>query len=227
MGPDTSVASLACKAKSRTGGRSKTYVIKSAYGDLFFQKTHFCGLLPSEKLLYHGMIGAMNEEEQYDHVLIRDGAILARISCAGTDAREPAQPDFFDVRTGVQLREIHPPFHVSELARGTRLAREIVEVILGEGARFGAEGSVDISKVVSILDVKQRKLDSVVADSVLDQLRLISNLLREFLRVADSAEREERFWMSQQVLTLVRKFSGRELEELQDIVVWLQSRRNR
>jgi hypothetical protein len=116
---------------------------------------------------------------------------------------------------------------VSELARGTRLPSETVAVILGEGARFGADGSVDISKVVSILDVKQRKLDSVVADSILDQLRLISDLLREFLRVADSAEKEERFWMSQQVLALVRKFSGRELEDLQDIVEWLQSRRNR
>ncbi len=173
------------------------------------------------------MIQAMNGEEYYDHVLIRDGAILARITCVDGNVREGAQPEFFDVRTGVQLREIHPPFQMSELARGARLPDEAVAVILGEGARFGAEGSVDISKVISILDVKQRKLDSVVADSVLDQLRLISNLLREFLRVADSAEREERFWMSQQVLTVVRKFSGRELEELQNIVEWLQSRRNK
>lgn len=169
----------------------------------------------------------MNEEEQYDHVLIRDGAILARIPCAVRGIEEDAAPEFFDVRTGVQLRQIHPPFHASELARGTRLPMKAVAVILGEGARFGVDGSVDISKVISILDVKQRKLDSVVADSVLDQLRLISDLLREFLGVADSADREERFWMSQQVLTLVRKFSGRELEELRDTVAWLQSRRNK
>jgi len=168
----------------------------------------------------------MSEEEQYDHILIRDSAILVRIR-ARDETCEQSQPEFFDVRTGVPLREIFPAFQASELARGKRLPNEAVAVILGEGARFRADDSVDVSKVVSILDVKQRRLDSVVADSVLDQLRLISDLLREFLSVSDAAEREERFWMSQQVLTLVRKFSGRELEELREIVEWLRSRRKK
>jgi hypothetical protein len=173
------------------------------------------------------MIRPMNDEGQYDHILIRDGAILVRVRCASCATTQDAQPEFFDVRTGVPLREIHPRFQTGELERGVRLPPEVVATILGAGAPFGTEGMVDISKVISILDVKQRRLDSVVADSVLDQLRLISNLLREFLSVANLAEKEERFWMSQQVLTLVRKFSGRELEELQEIVQWLRSRRKK
>jgi hypothetical protein len=190
------------------------------------QKKEFSRLQFSANDLYHGMIRVMSEEEQYDHILIRDSAILVRIR-ARDETCEQSQPEFFDVRTGVPLREIFPAFQASELARGKRLPNEAVAVILGEGARFRADDSVDVSKVVSILDVKQRRLDSVVADSVLDQLRLISDLLREFLSVSDAAEREERFWMSQQVLTLVRKFSGRELEELREIVEWLRSRRKK
>lgn len=176
---------------------------------------------------FHDMITVMSDEGQYDYILIRDAAILVRIVRCGCQTGDTAHPAFFDVRTGVPLREIHPDFREAELARGTLLPEEAVVAILGEGARFGIDGSMDISKVISILDVKQRRLDSVVADSVLDQLRLISDLLREFLSVADGADREERFWMSQQVLTLVRKFSGRELEELRELVQWLRSRKKR
>ena len=46
----------------------------------------------------------------------------------------------------------------------------------------------------------------------------------EFLDAADHAQKEERFWLAQQVLTLVRKFSGRELAELEGIVEWLKRR---
>ena len=173
------------------------------------------------------MIAHMTEEELHDYILIRDGSILVRISRANCETGENVQPEFFDVRTGVPLREIHPKFQPTELIRGARLTNEAVAVILGSGVPFGAGGSVDLAKVISILDVKQRKLDSVVADSVLDQLRLISDLLHEFLSVADLAEKEERFWMSQQVLALVRRFSGRELEELQETVLWLRSRGKR
>jgi hypothetical protein len=171
------------------------------------------------------MMMSMNEEGHYDHILIRDGAILVRVRRASCASTQDVQPEFFDVRTGVPLREIHPRFQEGELEHGVRLPDEVVATILGAGAPFGAEGRVDISKVISILDVKQRRLDTVVADSVLDQLRRIRDLLSEFMSVADLAEKEERFWMSQQVLTLVRKFSGRELEELQEIVQWLRSRR--
>jgi hypothetical protein len=83
--------------------------------------------------------------------------------------------------------------------------------------------TVDLSKVVNILEIRQRKLDAIVADSIIDQVRVIANLLHDFLTVADLAQKEERFWLSQQVLTLVRKFSGRELAELEDIVEWFKS----
>jgi hypothetical protein len=173
------------------------------------------------------MMLRMNGERQYDYILVRDGAILVRVFRTPCETGESVQLEFFDVRTGVPLREIHPRFQEAELERGTLLPDELVATILSEGVRLGVEASVDISKVISILDVKQRRLDSVVADSVLDQLRLISDLLHEFLSVADTADKDERFWMSQQVLALVRKFSGRELEELREIVQWLRSRRKK
>jgi hypothetical protein len=49
-------------------------------------------------------------------------------------------------------------------------------------------------------------------------------VLHEFLDAADHAQKEERFWLAQQVLTLVRKFSGRELAELEGIVEWFKRR---
>ena len=36
------------------------------------------------------------------------------------------------------------------------------------------------------------------------------------------SSKEERFWLSQQALSLIRKFSGRELSELEEIVEWLK-----
>jgi hypothetical protein len=169
----------------------------------------------------------MSASEEYHYLLIRDGAILVRMPRDSESLREPMRLEFFDVRTGVQLRDIHPAFQEIELRRGYPVSPGHAASILNEGAPLGVDLAFDLSNVVSILEVKQRKLDSVVADSILDQVRLISNLLREFLRLADTAEREERFWMSQQVLTLARKFSGRELEELKEDLEWLKSRRKR
>jgi hypothetical protein len=165
----------------------------------------------------------MTEEQPYDYVLIREGAILVRVTRNRGATEEGTPPDLFDVRTGVQLRVIHPSFQPAELDRGYPVASEWAASILSGGAPQGADRTFDISKVVRILEVKQRRLDSVVADSILDQLRLICGLLEEFLQVADNAGREKRFWMSQQVLGLVRKFSGRELEELKDMLEWLRT----
>jgi hypothetical protein len=78
-----------------------------------------------------------------------------------------------------------------------------------------------------MLDIKQRRLDSVVADSILDQLRVVRDLLHDFLSVATQANSEERFWLSQQVLSLLRKFSGRELAEMEEIVQWFKRRPRR
>ena len=78
--------------------------------------------------------------------------------------------------------------------------------------------------MVTILEARQRKLDAVVADSIFDQLRILTNVLHEFLDAADHSQKEERFWLAQQVLTLVRKFSGRELAELEGIVEWFKRR---
>lgn len=168
----------------------------------------------------------MAEDVQYEYILIRDAAILVRVPRGGTENEEVA-PEFFDVRTGVQLKRIHPPLQPQELTRGYPLSKEAAAAIVSEGAPFGIELEVDLSKVISIQEVKQRRLDSVVADSILDQLRIISDLLRKFLSAADAADREKRFWMSQQILTVVRKFSGRELEELEEMVEWLSRPRNK
>jgi hypothetical protein len=173
------------------------------------------------------MIPPMNVQGPCEYLLIRDGTILVRVPRNRGGTLEENQADLFDVRTGVQLPEIYPSFQSSELARGHPVSEQWAVSIVHIGAPLGADASFDLSKVVSILEVKQRRLDSVVADSILDQLRVISNLLHEFLEVADAAEREERFWMSQQILSLVRKFSGRELEQLQTLLEWLRTGRKK
>jgi len=169
----------------------------------------------------------MNGEDRFDHILIRDAGILVRIrsGCGHADKENP--PEFFDVRTGVQIRGIHPALQAGELDRGYLLPEEFAGAILKSGAPILAGRSTDLSKVVNILDIKQRRLDSIVADSILDQIRVISTILKEFLNVADGAQAEERFWLSQQVLALVRKFSGRELAELEEIVDWFKNRPKR
>lgn len=164
----------------------------------------------------------MATEDDFDYMLIRDATILLRVPRGCRDPEAPAQ--FFDVRTGVQLRQIYPELQQMELARGYPVSRETAAVILKSGAPLAVEEGVDPSKVVTILEVKQRRLDAVVADSILDQLRVISDLLVEILKVADSAHKEERFWLSQQLLTLVRRFSGRELSELEEMVEWFKRR---
>jgi hypothetical protein len=169
----------------------------------------------------------MSTEEQYDYVLIRDAAILVRIRRLPADAPEETGVDLFDVRTGVQLRCIHPTFQLSELDRGYPVSEECASAVIAGGVPAGIEAGINLSKVVSILGVKQRRLDAVVADSILDQVRVVSDLLNEFLQVADAAEREERLWMSQQILSLVRKFSGRELEELRSLLEWLRAGRKK
>jgi len=166
----------------------------------------------------------MSTADEYDYVLIRDATILVRV-CRGLAATEPeVPPEFFDVRTGVQLRQIYPAFHIDELQRGYVLPDGHAGAILKGGAPISGGPSIDPSKVVTILEARQRKLDAVVADSVFDQLRALTNVLHKFLDAADHSQKEERFWLAQQVLTLVRKFSGRELAELEGIVEWYKTR---
>ena len=166
----------------------------------------------------------MEAETSYDHILIRDAAILVRVPKGCREAAGEIAAELFDVRTGVQLKQIHPALQDMELRRGYLLSEEAARAILKAGTTVVLDGPADLSKVVTILDVKQRKLDAVVADSILDQVRVISDLLREFLEAADAAKKEERFWLSQQVLGLVRRFSGRELSELEELVEWFKSR---
>jgi hypothetical protein len=164
----------------------------------------------------------METGDGYDHILIRDAAILVRFPKGGRDIESASE--FFDVRTGVQLRQIHPSLQAVELDRGYLLSREAANAILKSGAPIVSDPVADFSKVVTILEVRQRKLDAIVADSIIDQLQVISDLLRDILNAASKAQKEERFWLAQQVLTLVRKFSGRELSELEDIVDWFKRR---
>ncbi|MBM3298670.1 MAG: hypothetical protein FJY85_01800 [Deltaproteobacteria bacterium] len=158
-----------------------------------------------------------------DHVLIREAAILARITHVPGEQEGLTHIEYFDARTGVQLREIHPPIRDGELERGHLVSNEAAAAILKSGLPILTPLTEDLSKVVNILEIKQRRLDSVVADSIIDQVRVISDLLRDFLNVADQAHKEERFWLSQQVLTLLRKFSGRELAELENIIEWFKT----
>jgi hypothetical protein len=164
------------------------------------------------------------DEDQYEYILIREATVLVRIKQGNHEAQNKLTPELFDVRTGVQLREIHPTFEATELERGYRLSKEYAATIIAGGAPFGAELDSNRSNVVNITDIRQRRLDAVVADSIFDQLRVISHLLNKLLQAAEDAPKEERFWLSQQALSLIRKFSGRELSELEEIVEWLKGR---
>jgi hypothetical protein len=166
----------------------------------------------------------MSTADEYDYVLIREATILVRVPRGAAETAPEVLPEFFDVRTGVQLRQIYPAFQADELQRGYILPDGHAGAILKGGTPITGGPSIDPSKVVTILEARQRKLDSVVADSIFDQLRILTNVLHEFLDAADHAQKEERFWLAQQVLTLVRKFSGRELAELEGIVEWFKRR---
>lgn len=168
----------------------------------------------------------MGCNEDYDYFLIRDAQVLVGIPRVLESTSDSEEPLFFDVRSGVQIPRIHPPLSCTDLERGYAVPPEFAASLIGIGIPSGASPAVDLSKVVSIVDVRQRKLDAIVADSILDQLRVITNVLRNFLAVADESPREERFWLSQQVLPLTRKFSGREIGELQQITEWFRTRRN-
>jgi len=164
----------------------------------------------------------METDDQCDHILIRDATILVRFPKGPKDSERASE--FFDVRTGVQLKRIYPALQEVELDRGYLLSQEAASAILRSGAPILSDPSVDLSKVVTILEAKQRKLDSVVADSILDQLRVMTVVFEEILDVASTAQKEERFWLAQQILPLIRKFSGRELAELEEIVDWFKRR---
>ncbi len=165
----------------------------------------------------------MHDSDEYDHILIREASILVRVPRGVRDLDGDATPEFYDVRTGAPLKHIYPGLQAVELHRGHLLAPEDAQGVLRWTLPL-EDACSDSEKVVNILDIKQRRLDTVVADSILDQLRVISDLLKEFLNAAENAQREERFWLSQQVLALVRKFSGRELSEMQETVEWFKNR---
>ncbi len=166
----------------------------------------------------------MGEHDQYEYFLIREDQVLVRLCRSGEPSGEPVPAELFDVRTGVRLKEIHPPFNVEELQRGNELAANQAEVIMKSGMLAVSDTTIDFSKVVSILELKQRRLDSVVAESILDQVRVVRDILQDLLNVAASSRPEERFWLSQQVLSLLPKFSGRELTELREILDWMKKR---
>jgi hypothetical protein len=166
----------------------------------------------------------MSAADDYDYILIRDAMILVRVPRGAAESDPKIVPEFFDVRTGVQLRQIYPALQADELQRGYLLPDGHAGAILKAGTPISAGPAVNPSKVVTILEARQRKLDAVVTDSIFDQLRVLTNLLREFLDAADHAQKEERFWLAQQVLTSVRKFSGRELAELERIIEWFKRR---
>jgi hypothetical protein len=164
---------------------------------------------------------------EYDYILIREATILVRVPTGTREIGAQRDIQFYDVRTGVPLKRIYPGLQSVELHRGYLLSESHAAALIKCGTTVTLGPSVDPSKVVTILEVKQRKLDAVVADSILDQLRTVVTMLQEFLMVADSAQKEERFWLSQQVLSLTKKFSGRELAELEEIVEWFKSRRKK
>ncbi len=166
----------------------------------------------------------IDAEIVYEHILIRDATILVRVSKNQGGAHQLEEARFFDVRTGVELREIYPPLQVAELKRGFIVSEACAASVLKTGIPIGASPDMDYTKVVNILDLRQRRLDALVADSIIDQVRVIKNLLTEFLDAAENAQKEERFWLSQQILSLVHKFTGRELSELQDIIGWIRKR---
>ena len=162
------------------------------------------------------------DDDQHEYVLIREAKVLARVVHGKNQEQNRLGPELFDVRTGVQLREIYPPFDATEVERGYKISKEYAALIFAGRVPFGAELDSNRSNVVDITDIRQRRLDSVVADSIFDQLRVISELLNKFLQAAENSSKEERFWLSQQVLSLMRKFSGRELSELEEILDWLK-----
>ncbi len=162
----------------------------------------------------------MIDSDSYEYILIRKATILVRVRSGVRDLDGETCPEFYDVQTGVPLKQIYPELQPIELRTGHQIASDDAYGIL----RWNSEVSgLELNKVVSILEIKQRKLDSVVADSILDQVRVISDLLREFLSAAEVARKEERFWLAQRVLGMVRKFSGRELSELQETVEWFKN----
>ncbi len=161
------------------------------------------------------------------YLLIRDLAILVCIEGDDLANADPSEALFYDVRTGVQIREIHPPLQCVELERGIQLPPDSAHQIMKSGASRWDTPPTELGNVVSIVEMRQRKLDSIVADSILDQLQTITTVLGSVLKIAETADKEERLWLSQQVLTLIRKFSGRELAELEEIVEWFQTRPKR
>jgi hypothetical protein len=164
---------------------------------------------------------------EYDHILIREATILVRVPEGTREIREDPAPEFFDVRTGAPLRQIYPSLQAVELHRGYLLPKSHGAALIKCGAPVNSGPSEDASKVVTILGMKQRKLDMVVADSILDRVGLVVSLLQEFLDVANTVQKEERLWLSQQILSLMGKFSGRELSEIEEIVEWFKSRRKK
>ena len=166
----------------------------------------------------------MTGPENCDYVLIREATIMVCLPRGVRDLDRCVEAAFYDVRTGVPLKNIYPELQPIEILRGHQLAPEDAHAIL----KWNYEVSnPDSGRVVNIFEMKQRRLDAVVADSILDQLKVISDLFRGFLGIAENATKEERFWIAQQVLGLIRKFSGRELSELQETVEWLMNRRKK
>ncbi|MGD9817077.1 MAG: hypothetical protein AB7V04_00095 [Desulfomonilaceae bacterium] len=162
----------------------------------------------------------MTNQSKSDHILIREGSIIVRL--LQSESEEPTL-EFYDFKTGVRLKKIYPPLKPVELEKGCRITLEAACAIIKNLCFSDDPETSESGKVVTILEARQRKLDSVVADSILDQARIIANILRDYVELADHCNKEERFWLSQQILTTVRKISGRELSEIQEIVEWFNN----
>ncbi len=161
-------------------------------------------------------------EKSCDYILIREATLLVRVPKGERKTTPDVVPEFFDVRTGVQLKQIYPALQSQELEKGRVLSEDHAALIIR--AEVSGTADSETAKVVTILELKQRKLDTIVADSVLEQLRNIKNVLQDFLDLADKVPKEERFWLAQQVLAFTRKFTGRELAELEEIIDWFKTK---
>ncbi len=100
----------------------------------------------------------MNDSDEYDHILIREASILVRVPQGVRDLDGDVSPEFYDVRTGVPLKDIYPELQTIELHRGRLLAAEDAHGILRWNLAAD-ETCSELNKVVNILDIRQRRLD--------------------------------------------------------------------
>ncbi len=125
------------------------------------------------------------------YVLIREATILVRVP-QGIGGWCGNPPGVLRRKDRGSVEGNLPAFQVDELQRGYVLPDGHAGAILKGGTPITGGPSVDPSKVVTLLEARQRKLDAVVADSIFDQLRILTNVLQEFLDAADHAQKKKK-----------------------------------